>query len=60
MRPRTIGEYRETRCPAGASFSERSLGKSMYYLALFSRNEMAFKFWDDVLKYSTDQTNLWD
>ncbi len=32
----------------------------LYYLALFSRSEMAFKFWDDVLKYSTDQRNLWD
>jgi hypothetical protein len=40
----------------------RSVDKNLplYYLALFSRNEMAFKFWDDVLKYSTDQTNLWD
>ena len=32
----------------------------LYYVALFSRNEMAFKFWDDVLKYSTDQTAFWD
>jgi len=24
-------ECRETRCPAGAPFSERSLGKSVYY-----------------------------
>jgi three-Cys-motif partner protein len=32
----------------------------LYYIALFSRNEMAFKFWDDVLKYSTDQTAFWD
>jgi three-Cys-motif partner protein len=40
----------------------RSVDKNLplYYLALFSRNEMAFKFWDDVLKYSTDQTSLWD
>ena len=40
----------------------RSVDKNLplYYLALFSRNEMAFKFWDDVLKYSTDQTNFWD
>jgi hypothetical protein len=27
-----------------------------YYLALFSRNETAYKFWNEVLKYSTDQT----
>ena len=37
---------------------ERNL--PLYYLALFSRHETAFKFWDDVLKYSTDQTNTWD
>lgn len=29
---------------------------SLYRLALFSRNEKAYEFWDDVLKYSTDQT----
>jgi three-Cys-motif partner protein len=28
----------------------------LYYLALFSRKPLAFEFWDDVLKYSTDQT----
>jgi three-Cys-motif partner protein len=40
----------------------RSLEKNLplYYLALFSRSETAFQFWDDVLKYSTDQKNLWD
>ena len=40
----------------------RSVEKNLplYYLALFSRSETAFKFWDDVLKYSTDQKNLWD
>ena len=32
----------------------------LYYLALFSRSETAFKFWDDVLTYGTDQKNLWD
>lgn len=32
----------------------------LYYLALFSRSETAYKFWDDVLKYSTDQTAFWD
>ncbi len=32
----------------------------LYYLALFSRHEMAFKLWDQVLKYSTDQRALWD
>ncbi len=40
----------------------RSVEKNLplYYLALFSRSETAFKFWDDVLKYSTDQRGLWD
>ena len=33
----------------------------LYRLALFSRNERAYKFWDQVLKYSTDQTGFtWD
>jgi hypothetical protein len=32
----------------------------LYHLALFSRSEKAFEFWDDVLKYSTDQKGLWD
>jgi len=30
----------------------------LYYSALFSRHETAYKFWDDVLKYSTDQTGF--
>lgn len=30
----------------------------LYYLALFSRHQTAYKFWDDVLKYSTDQTGF--
>ncbi len=30
----------------------------LYYLALFSRHQTAYKFWDDVLKYSTDQRGL--
>jgi len=32
----------------------------LYYLALFSRHQTAYKYWDDVLKYSTDQTSLWE
>jgi len=24
------------------------------------RSETAFKYWDEVLKYSTDQKNFWD
>jgi len=32
----------------------------LYHLALFSRHERAYKYWHEVLKYSTDQTNfLW-
>jgi three-Cys-motif partner protein len=30
----------------------------LYRLALFSRNQRAYKFWDAVLQYSTDQTTL--
>jgi three-Cys-motif partner protein len=33
----------------------------LYYIALFSRKELAFKFWDEVLKYGTDQSAFnWD
>ena len=40
----------------------RSVEKNLplYYLALFSRHKTAYKFWGEVLKYSTDQPNLWD
>jgi three-Cys-motif partner protein len=31
----------------------------LYRLALFSRHERAYKFWDEVAKYSTDQTSFW-
>ena len=30
----------------------------LYHLALFSRHELAFEYWDDVLKYSTPQLRL--
>jgi len=30
----------------------------LYFLALFSRHPTAYKFWDDVLKYSTDQQSF--
>ena len=33
---------------------------SLYYIALFSRSQTAYKFWGDVLKYGTDQTTFWD
>jgi three-Cys-motif partner protein len=33
----------------------------LYRLALFSRKELAYRLWDQVLKYSTDQTGFaWD
>lgn len=40
----------------------RSVDKNLplYYIALYSRHGTAFKFWDEVLKYSTDQKSLWD
>ncbi len=30
----------------------------LYYLALFSRNKLAYRFWQDVRKYATDQTSF--
>jgi three-Cys-motif partner protein len=30
----------------------------LYYLALFSRHDTAHKFWDQVLKYATDQSSF--
>ncbi len=30
----------------------------LYYLALFSRHDRAHKFWDQVLKYGSDQESL--
>ena len=30
----------------------------LYYIALFSRNKLAHDFWDDALKYGTDQTAI--
>lgn len=30
----------------------------LYHLALFSKNDVAYKYWEDVLKYSTDQQSL--
>jgi three-Cys-motif partner protein len=30
----------------------------LYHLALFSRHQRAFDFWDQVLKYGTDQTSF--
>jgi len=32
----------------------------LYYLALFSRSGTAHKFWEQVLKYGTDQTKLFE
>ena len=32
----------------------------LYHLALFSRSSLAYKYWDDVLKYSTPQRSFWD
>lgn len=33
----------------------------LYYIAPFSRNELAYKFWDGALEYGTDQTKFrWD
>lgn len=31
----------------------------LYHLALFSRHELAYHYWDQVLKYSSTQTSFW-
>lgn len=31
----------------------------LYYLALFSKHPLAYKYWGEVLKYGTDQTSFW-
>jgi len=38
----------------------RSLEKNLplYHLAFFSRHQRAYEFWGQVLKYSTDQTEM--
>jgi three-Cys-motif partner protein len=49
--------------PAHYTMKEvRSSEKNLPFcrIALFSRNERAYKFWDQVLKYSTNQTSFWD
>jgi three-Cys-motif partner protein len=33
---------------------------ALYYLALFSKNKTAYKFWNEGMKYATDQRKLWD
>jgi len=30
----------------------------IYYLAFFSKHKLGFKFWNEVLKYSSEQTDL--
>lgn len=30
----------------------------LYYIAMFSRHQLAHQFWDDVLKYGTDQISI--
>jgi hypothetical protein len=32
----------------------------LYYLAMFSKSQTAFKLWEQVLKYSTPQLDLFD
>lgn len=34
--------------------------RGLYYLALFSRNKMAYEYWKEVLKYGTDQRSFWE
>jgi len=32
----------------------------LYYIAMFSKHETAHELWDEVLKYGTDQQNLFE
>lgn len=34
--------------------------RPLYHLALFSKHKLAYKYWDDVLKYSDPQRSLWE
>jgi three-Cys-motif partner protein len=54
---RSMESLRYLRTPLDRMKLVRSDEKNLplYYLALFSRNDRAHKFWDQVLKYSTDQ-----
>lgn len=36
------------------------LNYTLYHLALFSKHQLAFDLWDDVLKYGTNQPQLFD
>lgn len=53
-------QYRRT--PLDRMKQVRSSEKNLplYYLSLFSRSETALRFWDEVLKYGTDQRSLFD
>lgn len=68
FRPFLAGEFSRSmellnylKTPLDRMKQVRSVEKNLplYYLALFSRSQMAFKYWDEVLKYSTDQQCLW-
>jgi three-Cys-motif partner protein len=34
--------------------------RPLYHLALFSKHKLAYKYWDEVLKYSNPQRSFWD
>ncbi|HKV92760.1 MAG TPA: three-Cys-motif partner protein TcmP [Candidatus Angelobacter sp.] len=48
--PQTLHQMKQVRS------DDRNL--PLYHLALFSRNETAYQFWKDVLRYGTDQQRL--
>lgn len=56
-RMQTLG-YRPT--PLHTMKLVRSDDKNLplYYLALFSKHPLAYDYWDQVLKYGTDQTSF--
>ncbi len=49
--------YRKTG-PAEMKLVRDDGNRPLYYLALFSKHELAYKYWKDVLKYGTDQTSF--
>ena len=57
-RMQTLG-FEET--PTHSMHLVRSDDKNVpkYHLALFSRNQLAYKFWDNARNSSTDQRKLW-
>ena len=60
---KSMESLRYLKTPLHSMHKVRSDEKNLplYYLALFSRHELAYKFWEEARKYGTDQTKFtWD